>query len=259
MSENSGPGGKTNAEKMARIRETQRETRRAPNAPTPTPRGGPGAKIQKEGSLSTAKTIKKYKEAGPDFKGVGSNFYKAPDPIVVPQTGNKGKKDKGPSEQQQVTVISAPVQTGLVDNINVKEEYQREARRIILSLVKSAKDLLIKYNFASIDRVAEYVLDSDREARTEYVVSQRSRPEPPFTLSEAAMQDRFSQDVIKISNSISDMVDDSVKLRWFGIVQGSNFFPGKPRISNGVSAYDMKLTIDAISDKEFLIKCYEIS
>jgi hypothetical protein len=185
--------------------------------------------------------------------------YTPPDPIVIPQTGNKGKKEKGPSEQQQVTVISAPVQTGLVDNINIKEEYQREARRIILSLVKSAKDLLIKYNFSSIDRVAEYALDSDREAKTEYVVSQKSRPEPPFTPSEAAMQDRFSQDIIQISNSISDMVDDSVKLSYFGIIQGSQFIAGKPRISNGVSSYDMKLTIDTVSDKTFVIKCYEIS
>jgi len=259
VSENSGPGGETNAEKMARIRETQRETRRAPNAPTPTPRGGPGGKIQKEGSLNTAKTIKKYQEAGPEFNGVGSNFYKAPDPIVVPKNTNNGDKPPAIKDPQVVTVISAPVQTGLVDSINIKEEYQREARRIILSLVKSAKDLLIKYNFSSIDRVAEYALDSDREARTEYVVSQKSRPEPPFTLSEAAMQDRFSQDVILISNSIGDTVGDSDKLIWFGTIQGSNFLPGKPRISNGVSSYDMRLKISAISDKQFLIKCYEIS
>jgi len=205
------------------------------------------------------KEADKYREAGPDFKGVGSHFYKAPDPIVVPKNTNNGDKPPAIKDPQVVTVISAPVQTGLVDTINIKEEYQREARRIILSLVKSAKDLLIKYNFSSIDRVAEYALDSDREARTEYVVSQKSRPEPPFTLSEAAMQDRFSQDVIQISNSISDTVGDSDKLRWFGIIQGSNFLPGKPRISNGVSSYDMRLKISAISDKEFLIKCYEIS
>jgi hypothetical protein len=257
MSENSGPGGESNAQKMARIRETQRETKKAPNAPTPTPKGGPGGKIQKEGSLNTAKTIKKYQEAGPDFNGVGSNFYKAPDAIIVPK--NNGNNDPGVKDEQQVSVISAPIQTGLVDNINIQEEYRREARRIILSLVKSAKDLLIKYNFSSIDRVAEYALDSDREARTEYVVSRPARPEPPFTLSEAAMQDRFSQDLIQISNSISDTIEDSVKLQWFGTIQGSQFFQGKPRISNGVSSYDMRLRIPTISDKAFVIKCYEIS
>jgi hypothetical protein len=204
------------------------------------------------------KEADKYREAGPAFNGVGSNFYKAPDPIIIPKD-TKPKGGGGVKDEQQVTVISAPVQTGLVDNINIREEYRAEARRIILSLVKSAKDLLIKYNFSSIDRVSEYALDSDREARTEYVVSQPARPEPPFTLSEAAMQDRFSQDIIKITNSISDNIDDSVKLQWFGTIQGNTLLQGKPRISNGVSSYDMRLRVDAISDKVFVVKCYEIS
>jgi hypothetical protein len=260
VSENSGPGGKSNSKKMQDIRETQRETARIAQ-PKTTPKGGPGAKIQTTGSLSTAKAVKKYvTDPGPNFKGVGSNFYKAPDPIITPKnTKPKGGSDSGVKDEQQVTVISAPVQTGLVDNLNIKEEYRAEARRIILSLVKSAKDLLIKYNFSSIDRVAEYALDSDKEAKTEYVVSQTSRPESPFTLDEAAMQDRFSQDIIAISNSISDMVEDSVKLNWFGTVQCNRFLPGKPRISNGVSSYDMKLTVNVISNKTFVIKCYEIS
>lgn len=219
-------------------------------------------KVASGAKQSQAKNETAYKNSMQDlldsgFKGAGSNFYKAPDPIVVKK--NDKPKNDGVRDEQQVTVISAPVQTGLVDNINIREEYRAEARRIILSLVKSAKDLLIKYNFSSIDRVAEYALDSDREAKTEYVVSQPARPEPPFTLSEAAMQDRFSQDIIKITNSISDNIEDSVKLQWFGTIQGNTLLQGKPRISNGVSSYDMRLRVDAISDKVFVVKCYEIS
>jgi hypothetical protein len=226
---------------------------------TPAPKPKPQSDTVQQARV-TAAAIKKYvTDPGPNFNGVGSNFYKAPDPVVVTTT-TKGKDSGGtPDTPQPVTVISAPVASGLVDNINIKEEYQREARRIILALVKSAKDLLIKYDFASINRVAEYALDSDNEARTEYVVSQTARPEPPFTASEAAMQDRFSRDVMLINDIIGDAVSDSIKLPSFGTVRGIEFLPGRPRISNGVSSYDMRIKISAMSDKQFHIKCYEIS
>lgn len=180
--------------------------------------------------------------------------------ITPPTGGGSGSKRKSDiKEEAAQSITSAPIETGIVNNLNVKEEYRREARRIILSLVESAKSLLIKYNFSSINRVPSYVLDSDNEAKSEYVISERSRPEPPFTLNEAAMQDRFSQDISSIANSIGDMVDDATKLAYFGTLQGGVLIPGKPKISNGISSYDMKLTINSISDKTFVIKCYEIS
>jgi hypothetical protein len=85
----------------------------ASKAPKPTPRGGPGAKIQKTGSLSTSKIAKKYKEAGKDFKGVG----------VVPYLNKKGedakKTTKKPKPLKLIKkkvpgVTYVPDETGLV-------------------------------------------------------------------------------------------------------------------------------------------------
>ena len=166
---------------------------------------------------------------------------------------------EGVSESQPVTIISAPVASGIVDNVNVKEEYKKEARRIILSLVNSAKDLLIKYNFASINRVSEYALDADNESKTEYTIAYKARPEPAFTLGQAQLQDRFSLDVAQISNQISDNAPDTIKFPCFGSLVGGNFSSGSVKISGGTSLYDMKLEINSICGKDFIIKCYEIS
>ena len=205
------------------------------------------------------KEADKYRQAGPNFKGVGQNFYgNSKDYTTVT---SKPKKDPGGGlqQEQQVSVISAPLPTGIVDNVNVKEKYETEARRIILSLVKSAKDLLIKYNFSSINRVAEYALDSDAQAKTEYVVASKARPEPPFTLSQADLQDKFSQDITNISNSISDTVEDIVKFGYFGTIRSGIFYPKTPKISGGSTFYDMKLEINSVCGKDFIVKCYEIS
>jgi hypothetical protein len=133
--------------------------------PKSTPKGGPGAKAQTQGSLSTAKAVKKYvTDPGKDFKGVGQNFYgSAKTTVKKPSGGGGGGGGDGALETQSVTIVSAPVASGIVDNVNVKEQYQAEAKRIILSLVKSAKDLLIKYNFSSINRISEYDLVSEYE------------------------------------------------------------------------------------------------
>ena len=257
MGDKRGPVTKSSAKRMEQIRETQRETRKAPNAPTPTPRGGPGGKIQKESSRATAKAAKKYKEAGPNFKGVGSHFYSSEKTTV--KKGPSGGGGGGASETQSVNIVSAPVASGIVDNVNVKEQYRVEARRIILSLVNSAKDLLIKYNFSSINRVSEYALDADNESKTEYTIAYKARPEPAFTLGQAQLQDRFSLDVAQISNQISDNAPDTIKFPCFGSLVGGNFSSGSVKISGGTSLYDMKLEINSICGKDFIIKCYEIS
>lgn len=260
MGDKRGPVSKSSAKRMEQIRETQRETRKAPNAPTPTPRGGPGGKIQKESSRATAKAAKKYKEAGPNFKGVGSHFYSSEKTTVKKgPSGGGGGGGGGANESQSVTIISAPVASGIVDNVNVKEQYKEEAKKIILSLVKSAKDLLIKYNFSSINRISEYALDSDNESKTEYTIAYKARPEPAFTLGQAELQDRFSLDVAEISNKISDNVSDATKFLYFGSLIGGVFSPGSVKISGGNSLYDMKLEINSICGKDFIIKCYEIS
>jgi hypothetical protein len=230
--------------------------------PKSTPKGGPGAKAQTQGSLSTAKAVKKYvTDPGKDFKGVGQNFYGSAKTTVKKPSGGGGGGDGGDGalETQSVTIVSAPVASGIVDNVNVKEQYQAEAKRIILSLVKSAKDLLIKYNFSSINRISEYALDADNESKTEYTIAYKARPEPTFTLGQAELQDRFSLDVAQISNQISDSALDTVKFACFGSLVGGRYSPGSVKISGGNSLYDMKLEINSICGKDFIIKCYEIS
>lgn len=225
--------------------ETARETRRLP---------------PKKVDPETARETRRIAPKPPKFVGFdpSSTIGKSKDYTTVT---SKPKKDKGGGlqQEQQISVISAPLPTGIVDNVNVKEKYETEARRIILSLVKSAKDLLIKYNFSSINRVAEYALDSDAQAKTEYVVASKARPEPPFTLSQADLQDKFSQDITNISNSISDTVEDIVKFGYFGTIRSGIFYPKTPKISGGSTFYDMKLEINSVCGKDFIVKCYEIS
>ena len=50
----------------------------------------------------------------------------------------------------------------------------------------------MRYNFSTIDSVADYYLDADREAKSQAVLSRKARPEPPFGPQEALQQDNFS-------------------------------------------------------------------
>jgi len=249
---------KTNAQKMATIRETQRETAKAPNAPKST-RGGPGAKVQKEGSLSTAKAVKKYKEAGPNFKGVGSNFY-TPPKIKTGKTNTGGETSNLPKEVVAAAVETVVPTSGLVDGVNYKDLYLKEISRLVLSLVHNAKSLLIRYNFSGIDRVPEYYLDSDRESKSQAVASTTSRPQSPFSLTEANLQDQFSTDINEINNKISDLTDNSVRSEYFGTMRGGTFLPREVKIfADGRTGYDMRLTFTSVSNQDFIIKCYEVS
>ena len=262
MSENSGPGGETNAQKMARIRETQRETARI-TKPKPTPRGGPGAKIQKTGSLSTAKAVKKYvTDPGKDFKGVGSNFYTPPKGKTGTSGGSSGSNNGSKLVQDATETSSGTVSntSGLVDDVNYKEQYFAEAKRLVLSLVYNAKDLLMRYNFSSINSISDFYLDADREAISQDVVSSLARPEPPFGPQEALQQDKFSFSVNEINNKINDSVLDVDKINFFGTQRGDTFLPQKVKISSGIAYYDMRFTFSSIYDKNnYVIKCYEIS
>jgi hypothetical protein len=262
MSENSGPGGETNAQKMARIRETQRETARI-TKPKVTPRGGPGAKIQKTGSLSTAKAVKKYvTDPGKNFKGVGSNFYTPPKGKTGSSTGG-GKGDDKPKlikDATETSVGTLPNTSGLVDDVNFKDEYFAEVKRLVLTLVNNAKDLLMRYNFSSINSITDYYLDADREAISQDVLSGLARPEPPFGPQQALQQEKFSFSVNEINNKINDFKSDLDKINYFGTQRGDTFLPQKVRISSGIAYYDMKFEFSSIYDKNnYVIRCYEIS
>jgi hypothetical protein len=162
-------------------------------------------------------------------------------------------------------VVATPVEsvvatTGLVDGVNYKDLYLKEIERLVLSLVKNAKSLLIRYNFSGIDRVPESYLDFDREAKTETLASSFSRPESPFTLEEADLQERFSTDLNEINNLISDLSNSAEKAKYFGSMRGGTFLPREVKLlRNGSVGYDMRLEFTSISNQDFVVKCYEVS
>ena len=204
------------------------------------------------------KEADKYRQAGKNFKGVG--YIPPKTGTNTSSSGNKSnKKKKGPSNEVTIAGGTSPKSSGLVDDVNLRESYFAEARRIVLSLVTNAKDLLIRYNFTGISRVEEYYLDSDREAISEAVASSLSRPEPPFSLNDVQKQDQFSFGVNQINNLISDSVPLSEKTKYFGTLKGGVFRPKEIKILNGNSYYDMRFEFDSISDTDIIIKCYEVS
>lgn len=213
------------------------------------------------------KTANKYKEAGPAFRGAGSNFYTPP--AKKPTTGGGGGGGGGgPKEVTPTPPETVVPSSGLVDGVNYKDLYLAEIKRLVLSLANNAKALLIRYNFSGIDRVPEYYLDSDREAKSEAVASIRSVPQTPFTLAEASLQDRFALDINEINNRISDLSDTYTdefgniirKTDFFGSMRGGTFLPREVKVfADGRTGYDMRLTFTSISGQDFIIKCYEVS
>jgi len=203
------------------------------------------------------KEADKYRQAGKDFKGVGY----IPPKVKGGTSGGSGKgKTPGPKEVTPIAPETVVPSSGVVDGVNYKELYLEEVKRLVLSLVKSAKSLLIRYNFSGIDRVAEYYLDADREAKSEAVASSTSRPESPFTLEQASLQDRFSLDLNEINNKISDLTNSSEKSIYFGSMRGGTFLPREVKVlRDGRTGYDMRLTFTSISNQDFIIKCYEVS
>lgn len=205
-----------------------------------------------------------YKEAGPNYKGAGQiTWYPPANPNVDPSSGsdNNNNKNKNLIKDDDTTSVSTiSKSSGLVDDVNFKEEYFAEVKRLVMSLINNAKDLLTRYNFSTIDSVPDYYLDADKQAKSQAVLSRRARPEPPFGPQQALQQDNFSFSVNQINNKINDSVSDLDKINYFGTQRGDTFYPQKIRISSGIAYYDMKLTFDSIYDQNnFVIKCYEIS
>jgi hypothetical protein len=206
-----------------------------------------------------------YKEAGPAYKGAGQITWYPPantnvDPIKD-GTGNGDGKGKDLIKDDDTTTVSTiSKSSGLVDDVNFKEEYFAEVKRIVLALIHNAKDLLMRYNFSTIDSVADYYLDADREAKSQAVLSRKARPEPPFGPQEALQQDNFSFSVNSLNNKINESVSDLDKINYFGTQRGDTFYPQRVRISSGIAYYDMRITFDSIYDQNnFVVKCYEIS
>jgi hypothetical protein len=184
-------------------------------------------------------------------------------PVNNPLPVNPPSSTPSPSVIPEPTPQPAPAaidkSSGLVDGVNFKQQYFDAIKELTLSLINSAKGLLGKYNFSTIDRVPEYYLDLDREATSTAVISAPSRLSPPFGPVEADYQDKFSLDVNEINNKISDILDDVSRSAYFGTLRGDSFTQGEMKIMNGNSYYDMRLVFNSISSQQnFVVKCYEI-
>lgn len=164
-----------------------------------------------------------------------------------------------PEPTAQPTPEAIDKSSGLVDGVNFKQQYFDAIKELTLSLINSAKGLLGKYNFSTIDRVPEYYLDLDREATSTAIISAPVRPLPPFGPVDADYQDKFSLDINEINNKISDLADDVTRSAYFGTLRGDSFTPGEIKIQNGNSYYDMRLVFNSVSSQQnFVVKCYEI-
>jgi hypothetical protein len=155
----------------------------------------------------------------------------------------------------------APVSSTLASifDPNVYSIYKKEIERLTLRLVRRAKNLLLAYDFASIDRIAEYSLETDNGARNTDVISTPQVPQSPST-SILTAQDTAIALINEISNKISDNVPLATKLDLFGSNVNGRFTPRKIGISNGVANYDFKFRVDNVSPqiKNIIIRCYEI-
>jgi hypothetical protein len=232
-------------------------------AQTPSQRAAAPTASQIDALKATREQDKWENEQIKKVKNGQIKYVPTPTIVKVKKAEEEEIVDPGPGEIKEV--VATPVETvvastGLVDGVNYKEIYIDEIKRLVLSLITNAKSLLIRYNFSGIDRVPESYLDFDREAKTETLSSSFSRPESPFTLEQADLQDKFSTDLNEINNLISDLSNSAEKAKYFGSMRGGTFLPREVKLlRNGSVGYDMRLEFTSISNQDFVVKCYEVS
>lgn len=184
---------------------------------------------------------------------------KKPDvPAVVDNI--KPKTDSKP-KPKAVTVSTSsvvPRQSSISDGVNTKDLYSKAVLKIMLSLIRSSKDLLTRYNFSGIDKITDFYLDADNAARQTAIITQIARPKTILSSEQVSNQDKFSKDINAINNKIGDLVEDSIKSNFYGSTVGDTFYPLSPKILNGNAYYDLKFTIESITPIGFKYSLYEI-
>jgi hypothetical protein len=181
-----------------------------------------------------------------------------------PDTGKKKVIVTGPPDDGGVTptpVTPTPPQLSPVEVLdpNVYTVYREEIKRLTLKLVNRAKNLLLAYDFSSIDRIADYQIETDSSARNSNVISTPQVPQSPST-SVLTAQDTAVSLINAISNQISDNVPLATKLGLFGSDINGTFTAGRLGISNGVANYDLRFRVDNVSPeiRNIIVRCYEI-
>jgi hypothetical protein len=158
--------------------------------------------------------------------------------------------------------VVPPVQSSTIVEVldpNVYTVYRAEIKRLTLKLVNRAKNLLLAYDFSSIDRITDYQIETDSSARNSNVISTPQVPQSPSTSSLTA-QDTAVALINALSNQISDNVPMATKLGLFGSDINGTFTQGRLGISNGVANYDLRFRVDNVSPeiRNIIVRCYEI-
>ena len=180
---------------------------------------------------------------------------------VKPETKVINNPDTGEGGVTPTPAVP-PVQSSTVVEVldpNVYTVYRAEIKRLTLKLVNRAKNLLLAYDFSSIDRITDYQIETDRSARNSNVISTPQVPQSPSTSSLTA-QDTAVALINAISNQISDNVPMATKLGLFGSDINGTFTQGRLGISNGIANYDLRFRVDNVSPeiRNIIVRCYEI-
>ena len=142
---------------------------------------------------------------------------------------------------------------------NVYTVYRAEIKRLTLKLVNRAKNLLLAYNFSSIDRITDYQIETDSSARNSNIITTPQVPQSPSS-STLTAQDTAVSLINAISNQISDNVPMATKLGLFGSDINGTFTAGRLGISNGIANYDLRFVVNNVSPeiRNIIVRCYEI-
>jgi hypothetical protein len=242
MSENSGPNrGGRGFSRDSNITETARETRRLTSR-----------QPQDDETKRENKRLKRVTVVAPTVN-----------PVVDPPTTTLSPPP-GSGPEVGVTpepILKDPPSSSIVEVLdpNVYTVYRAEIKRLTLKLVNRAKNLLLAYNFSSIDRITDYQIETDSSARNSNIITTPQVPQSPST-STLTAQDTAISLINAISNQISDNVPMATKLGLFGSDINGTFTAGRLGISNGIANYDLRFRVDNVSPeiRNIIVRCYEI-
>lgn len=173
--------------------------------------------------------------------------YTPPPPPTGGDPSSKRKKSRSVGPKALTTV---PVNSNAYATVDpaIKQLYIKEIKRLTLTLIKSSKDLLLSYNFSSINKVPSYYLDSDTAARSSAVFTESATPQSLAISINELDNNRLMTDIVNTINlSISDYVVDTVKMPYFTMV-----------ISGGSVFYDLNIPITTQDTTPFYVKVFKI-
>lgn len=211
-------------------------------------------------------------QATPGYHGVSTNSYTPPvaSPVTTSNHPPSGSGNGGPSSSSDPTSTETPiakvipavvtsVAVGGQMNPSVYEAYIAEIKRLTLKLVKNSKNLLLAYDFQSVNRAVDYYIDTDKASRTSATVVKRAVPHSIVDLNTIAAQELASNLVNTLAEYLADTVNDSVRYNYFGTDVAGTWSPSTPSFSGGIPYYDLKVNVPIDSRiKNIQVSLYEV-